>query len=185
MRLKEEMVRVGLKHDFLVGANESLVTRARNEMTRSFLATDHSHMMWIDADMEFDPEGVAALWNLQTEIAVGLYSMKRLDFPLSAWRNGKLVKLEECPKEPFEVDYAGTGFMLLSREAIEKMAAKSESYEGPDGRVPALYMTPINNDGFESEDYFMCRKWRELGGKIIADPSVKLGHIGQYRFGHA
>jgi hypothetical protein len=185
MNLKEELTKLGVAHDWLIGWNESLITRARNEMTATFLGSEHSHMMWIDADIDFSPDDVAKLWNLGVEIAVGAYSMKRADMPLSAWRNGKLIKLEECPREPFEVCYAGTGFMLLARTAIEKLAAHSESYEGPHGRVPAIYLTPIHNDGFESEDYHMCRRWREIGGKIIVDPSIKLGHWGQSRYGQA
>lgn len=173
----------GLRHDWLIGWNESLVTRARNEMTATFLKTDWSHMMWIDADMEFEPEGIAALWNKNHDIGVGVYSMKRADKPLSAWREGKLVRLEECPNGPFEVDYAGTGFMMIRRNVIETLAAKAESYEGPNGRAPALYMTPVHNDGFESEDYYFCRKAREAGFKVMADPSIKLGHWGGFRYG--
>lgn len=183
MNLKEELTRQGIAHDWLIGVNESLVTRARNEMTATFLKTEHSHMMWLDADIAFEPEHVAKLWNLQVDIAVGLYSMKRDDFPLSAWRNGKLVKLDECPPRPFEVEYAGTGFFMIARHVLEMMAKTSEWYEGPYGRVPALYMTPIHDDGFESEDYNFSRRAREAGFRIIADPSIKLGHIGQYRYG--
>lgn len=173
----------GLRHDWLIGWNESLVTRARNEMTATFLKTDWSHMMWIDADIEFEPEGIAALWNKDHDIGVGVYSMKRADKPLSAWRGGKLVKLEECPNEPFDVDYAGTGFMMIRRNVIETLAATAESYEGPNGRVPALYMTPVHNDGFESEDYHFCRIAREAGFKVMADPSIRLGHWGGHRYG--
>ncbi len=183
LNLKEELTKLGIAHDWLTGRNESLVTRARNEMTATFLKTNHSHMCWLDADIEFTPDDVAKVWNLNADIAVGLYAMKRPDLPLSAWRNGKLVRFEDCPSEPFEVDYAGTGFMMITRNAVEKLAAVSEEYEGPHGRVPALYMTPIHNDGFESEDYHMCRKWRELGGKIMTDPSIRLKHWGQAAYG--
>lgn len=183
LKLKEDLTRTGLPHDWLLGRNESLVTRARNEMTASFLSTSHTHQCWLDADIEFEPDGVARLWNLDADIAVGLYSMKRHDMPLSAWRNGKLVDLTECPKEPFEVDYAGTGFFMIKRHVIEALSKTCEWYEGPHCRVPALYMTPIHNDGFESEDYHFCRKAREAGFKIIADPAIKLGHWGQARYG--
>jgi hypothetical protein len=183
LALKEDLHKAGLSHDWLLGWNESLVTRARNEMTASFLKTGFSHMMWLDADIEFYPEHVAKLWNLDADIAVAFYSMKRSDMPLSAWKSGKLVKLEECPSEPFDVDYAGTGFMLINRRVIETLASQSESYEGPNGRVPAIYMTPVHNDSFESEDYHFCRRAREAGFKIIGDPSIKLGHWGQFRYG--
>lgn len=217
--LKEELVLKGVPHDWATGRNESLVHRARMEMTAEFLKSEHTHMMWLDADIEFTAEDVSKLWNLVTDIAVAAYSMKLPDKPLSAWKDGKLIKLDECPDKPFPVDFAGTGFMLLRRETLEAVYAHlvaweykakllverlisegivdgdeastlnrmlegmASSYEGPNGRVPALYMTPIHNDGLESEDYFFCRVAREAGFEIIMDPSVKLGHWGQYRYG--
>lgn len=183
MRLQENLLASGIPHDFNIGRNESLVTRARNEMTGWFMKGSFERQMWIDADIEFGVEDVAKLWNMNVDIAVAAYSMKLPDKPLSAWKDGKLVKLEECPSEPFEVDYAGTGFMMIKRAVYEKL--QPETYMGPDGRVSAFYMTPIHNDGFESEDYHFCRKAREAGFKIMMDPSIKLGHIGQFRYGVA
>jgi hypothetical protein len=110
--------------------------------------------------------------------------MKLPSKPLSAWKDGKLVNLEDCPSEPFEVDYAGTGFMLIKRRVYEALKDQTDSYEGPDGRVHAFYMTPIFRDGFESEDYHFCRKAREAGFKILMDPSIRLGHWGQFRYGN-
>lgn len=215
-----ELEKAGIGWDWLTEKNESLVHRGRMEMTATFLRrTEFSHLFWIDADMDWEPEHVASLWNLQTDIAVGLYAMKRPDMPLSAWRNGKLLRIEDCPTEPFEVDYAGTGFMLISRKAIDAICeflrqrherckkfvetirrdfvvTEDEApflagmldhfapdWEGANGRVPALFMTPIHNDGLESEDYHFCRIAREAGFKIIADPSIKLGHWGMTRYG--
>ena len=184
LKLKDELNRVGMSHDWLLGTNESLVTRARNEMTASFLTTEHSHMMWIDADIEFEPKNIASLWNMEADVAVGVYAMKKPDKQwFAAWKDGALVKDLDQFNGPIEVDYAGTGFMMIRRNVIKTLAAKAPSYEGPNGRVPALYMTPIHDDGFESEDYHFCRLAREAGFKIMMDPSVRLGHIGQFRYG--
>lgn len=184
LRLKEELIRAGLQHDWLIGTNESLVTRARNEMTASFLTTSHSHMMWIDADIEFEIEDIAKLWNMEADIAVGVYAMKQPDKQwFAAWKDGALVRDLDQFNGPIEVEYAGTGFMLIKREVIQTMMMTAPTYEGPNGRVPALYMTPIHNDGFESEDYHFCRMARGAGFSIIMDPSVRLGHIGQFRYG--
>lgn len=183
MRLQKELLAVGLDHDFNIGWNESLVPRARMEMTGWFLKTEFQRQCWIDADIAFEPGDVAKLWNMDVDIAVAAYSMKLPDKPLSAWKDGKLVKLEECPSAPFEVDYAGTGFMMIKRHVYETLAEKVESYEGPDGRVYAFYMMPIHNYGLESEDYHFCRIAREAGFKIMMDPSIRLGHIGQFRYG--
>jgi hypothetical protein len=184
LKLKAELMTSGVDHGWLTGTNESLVTRARNEMTAGFLKSEFSHMMWLDSDIEFTPEDVAAVWNMEADIGVGVYAMKRPDKQwFAAWKDGALVKDLDQYSGPIEVDYAGTGFMLIKREVIETLAKTAETYEGPDGRVPALYMTPIHNDGFESEDYHFCRKAREAGFKVMMDPKVRLGHIGQYRYG--
>ena len=185
LNLKEELTRQGIAHDWLTGRNESLVTRARNEMTASFLKTDHSHMMWLDADIEFEPEHVAKLWNMQADIAVGIYCMKKKKEQwFAAWMDGKLVKdLDQFGNDPIEVDYAGTGFMMIKRGVIETLVKSSESYVGPMGVTPALYMTPVEDGIFLSEDYFFCKRARGAGFKITADPTVRLIHWGQYAFG--
>lgn len=219
----EELTRAGIGNDWLIPEqNDSLVHRARMEITKEFLdRKDFTHLFWIDADIEFSPEDVAKIWNLQTDVACGVYAMKHADKQwFAAWKDGALVHdLDRWPG-PTEVDYCGTGFLLLSRRVlesiydglierakiVESLAARIRSelvlsadeeaalaqmagtcephYEGDRERVvPALFMTPIWNGGLESEDYHLCRLAREAGFKIIMDPTVRLGHWGQHRFG--
>jgi hypothetical protein len=120
MNLKETLTTVGLSHDWLTGKNESLVHRARMEMVASFLKTDWSHLMWLDADIEFSPDDVARLWNLNKDVAVGAYQMKkRGSQAFAAWVNGSLIYDLNKFDKPTEVDFAGTGFMLIRREVLE------------------------------------------------------------------
>lgn len=221
--LKEELTKLGVKHDWLIGTNESLVHRGRMEMTATYLKTDYEWMMWLDADIEFTANDVATLWNMAHEIGaqicVGVYPMKKPGKSwYAAWHKGKLVKdLDQFDGQPIEVDFAGTGFMLISRMAIEKVCrylrikhdvakalrkqlgdltgiqakvademveAMAADFEGTEKkRVPALYMTPIFNDGLESEDYHLCRVARDAGLKIMMHPNVKLHHWGMYAYG--
>lgn len=184
MRIIRELVLLGVEYDWLTEKNESLVHRARMEMAATFLRTNHSHLFWIDADIEFEPEHVVALWNLQVDIACGVYAMKKAEKQwFAAWKDGALVKDLDQFNGPIEVDYAGTGFLLIRRNVLETLAASVPSWEGAKGPVPALFMTPIHNGCLESEDYHFCRIAREAGFKIIMDPSVRLGHYGQYRYG--
>lgn len=184
MRAVIELQRVGISFDWLTEKNESLVHRARMEMTATFLRGTHSHLFWIDADIEFDPEHVAALWNMDADIAVGVYAMKKPQQQwFAAWKNGQLVKDLDQYHDPIEVDYAGTGFMLIKRSALEAIAAGVDWWDGANGQVPALFMTPIHNGCLESEDYHFCRLAREAGFKVMMDPSIRLGHYGQARFG--
>lgn len=124
MNLKEDLTELGIDHDWNTGTNESLVHRGRMKMAAKYLnGTAYQYLMWLDADIEFTSNDVALLWNMQADIAVGVYAMKKRDKQwFAAWKDGKLVKdLDQFGDEPIEVDYAGTGFMLISRTAIEKI----------------------------------------------------------------
>lgn len=184
LELRLELSRAGMGHDWLIGTNESLITRARCEMTRTFLTSDHTHMFWLDADIEFTPEDIQKVWNMDSDIGVGVYAMKKPDKQwFAAWKDGELVKDLDQYSGPIEVDYAGTGFMCIKREVIEALTAKHGTYKGSWGDAPALYMTPVHDGFLESEDYHFCRLAREAGFKVMMDPSVRLGHYGQYRYG--
>ena len=125
LKLSWALDAAGLKHDWDLGWNESLVHRARMEMCAKFLnAGEFSHLFWIDADIGYEPPHVAALWNMDADIAVGVYVMKKPDQCwFAAWKDGALIKDLDQFKEPIEVDYAGTGFMLIRRTALEKIIA--------------------------------------------------------------
>jgi hypothetical protein len=123
MQLKEDLTNLGIDHDWNVGDSESLVHRGRMKMAAKYLReTTYRYMMWLDADIEFTSHDVAELWNLQPDIAVGVYAMKKRDKQwFTAWKGGKLINLDQFGDKPDEVDYAGTGFMLIKREALERM----------------------------------------------------------------
>lgn len=174
------MTEAGLDHDWLITDNESLIQRARNTSASTFLKTDFKKMLFIDSDIEFKPEHVASLWNMDEEVCVGIYPMKRKDAPLSAWVNGEIVR--EFPSEPFEVDYAGTGFMMIDRSALEKMKEICPEHEEA-GDCWAFFNPRVDDGIYLSEDYAFCQDFRSLGGRILADPSIRLKHYGPYGYG--
>lgn len=186
LSMKEEALKAGLKHDWLIGTNESLVHRARNEMTATFMRSDYERMMWIDGDIEFTPEDVAKLWNMDADVAVCIYPMKKPGEDwYAAWVNGALVKDLDSLPNPCALDFAGTGFMMIKRQVVERMCAEHPEweYEGPNGSAFALYQTPVVDRHFDSEDYHFCRTWRSMGGEVLCDPTVKLIHHGSYGYG--
>jgi len=191
MALKESLLAAGVDHDWLVTTNESLVTRARNTQASSFwLRTRYEAMIFIDGDIEFAPEDVAKLYNLGKEVACAAYAMKRPSGGVTAWKDGALVKLDDLDG-PTEVDYAGTGFLMIRRAVFDQMAEKYEDLRHMEGtgEVWAFFNTFIKpaprwqDRYFVSEDYAFCERWRAIGGSIWLEPSIRLGHWGTARYG--
>ena len=171
-------------------ANESLVTRARNNLiAKGMFNNDSTHLMFIDADISFDVLDVLRLIAADKDVIGGLYPKKR--YPIEYVTNpvdGQPSKTTGVQ----EVKDIGTGFLLIKRTVLEKMFqayptlkhrnnlnldAKFEPY------MYALFDTMIDKDGtYLSEDYTFCKRWRDIGGKIYAHNDVKLGHAGYHTF---
>ena len=183
--------------------NESLITRARNELARLFLADDFTHLMFIDADIGFPPEAINVLLDADKDIACGMYPKKELDW-------GKIRQAAEAKEENLydfggifvlnatdvtnpitdkvgmvEVRHGGTGFMLIKRKVFEDLIPHVPTYKasGAEGSplVHEFFATSIDQYGvLLSEDYHFCELWRKHGGKIHATPFIKLTHMGSY-----
>jgi hypothetical protein len=135
--------------------NESLITRARNYCVDEFMRSDAEHLMFIDADIGFNPQDVIALMALQTndekyEIIGGPYPKKCISWEKIKYAVDKGVADEDPnvlekfvgdyvfnPKggqtsiqisEPCEVLEIGTGFMMISKKALKKFEASYPQY---------------------------------------------------------
>ena len=132
----------GMDIRFFYLFNESLITRARNYLVDEFLRSPYTHLMFIDADIHFNPNDVLTLAALDKGIIGAPYPKKVI-----AWEKVRNAvdagladddptKLEEFTgdfvfnpvggtteikvSEPVEVLEIGTGFMLIAREVLEK-----------------------------------------------------------------
>ena len=137
----------GMDVRFFYLYNESLITRARNYLVDEFLRSDCTHLMFIDADIGFDPDDVIALSVIaetgsDKEVVCGPYPKKCI-----SWEKIKKAvdrgfadkdpqQLEKyvgdyvfnptdgqdsiALNEPVEVLEGGTGFMIIQRGVFEK-----------------------------------------------------------------
>lgn len=181
--------KVGLNWSLDTMVNESLVTRARNNlMAKMMLNEKATHFMFIDADIRFQPESIMQMLMTEKDVIGGLYPKKSL--PISYVINVK-------PGTPivndiFEVDTMGTGFMMFKRHVYEKLieAHPETKYVDDVGLgkqfepfMYSIFDTEIDERGhYLSEDWTFCRRWSALGGKIYAHSKVLLNHSGHYEF---
>jgi hypothetical protein len=175
-----EMTKVGINFQWSTPFNESLITRARNRLVAEFLKTDLDYLFFIDADIEFDPKHIADLWNMQCPISCAAYPMKRDDAPSVVWKDGKIVDIKTFQKV-MPIDFAGTGFMMISRKVIYSLQEQHPQLKYIDeygNEIFALFDTAIEEDNYLPEDYFFCSLARRSGFPILLNPSVKLKHWG-------
>jgi hypothetical protein len=169
--------------------NESLISRARNTLTAKFLHNKEStHLMFIDADIGWEPWHLLVMLNRDVDVIGGLYPMKSL--PVKWCVNG-FDGAEEGPDGLQEVSKTGTGFMLIKRAVFEKLNAHpaTRPFANDIGLPPELnqYMktyfdTAVRENRYYSEDWTFCENWRDLGGKVWVDKRVLLKHTGTYVF---
>jgi hypothetical protein len=129
--------------------NESLITRARNALVHTFLKSKATHLMFVDADIKFNPADIFPMLTADKDILCGIYPKKEVNWASvrSAIERGEpnenlqfntgsfvvnLVGYENSVtipvNEPVEIWNGGTGFMLIKREVLESLADKVPSY---------------------------------------------------------
>ena len=193
-------------HVELMGG-DALITRARSRLAAQFLTSDATHLFFVDADIGFRPETVFRLLAADREVCGGVYPLKRVEWDkarkaalagaadLEAASLGYVVRFIPTPDNSVEVNdgfarvaYVGTGFMMLKREAVERVVAAHPELAAKMGdmadRAAAecvmIFETMIEPETgqYLSEDYAFCRRWRDLGGEIWADMESRLTHVG-------
>lgn len=140
--LQTTMNKYGIETKFSFLFNESLITRARNYLVDEFLRSDHTHLLFIDSDIHYNPQDVLALMALDKDVIGGPYPKKSINWgnvaqAARAHPNIEPKELEQLVGEyvfnvvkgtkqftvtdPLEVMEIGTGFMMVKREVFEKM----------------------------------------------------------------
>lgn len=141
---------------------DSHIDRARNDCVAHFLGTDCSHLVFVDADIGFEPVAFSRLF--AHDICGGVYPIKHegAGFPIDLGAIGPVDAngYAECNELP-------TGFLHIARPVFEKVDPRTafDSMRDDDGT-------------FLTEDYAFCRRARAAGFKIYADVRSNLRHVG-------
>ena len=155
----------------------SFLAVSRDVLTAHFLRSKATHLLCVDSDIGFTAADVQKLLYANQDFVSGLYARKTqerlLATPLRKQRQGELV----------EAHYAAAGFLLLTRNCVERLVAAHPelAYDTPQGQAWALW-SPFFDVRPYGEDAAFCKRWQELGGKIWAHPQVILTHYGDHAY---
>lgn len=141
---------------------------ARNRITKRFLETKADYILWIDSDTLWEADDIQELMDVDEDIVTGIqFATSEHHLPLIRdidLKYGATRPYHKIPEDgkPFEIGGCGFGFVLIKRKVFEAIDEPWFEFKS----------------GF-SEDLNFCLLAKRKGFKIVANPNILLGHIGE------
>jgi len=169
-----------------------LIHQARNYLTSVFLTTQYQYMLFVDSDVEFEPEAVLRMMVAKKNIVCTPYRVKAEELS----RHIYTVEFKD-PKNILvlagglvEIEAGPTGLMLIDRKVFEKIIKNHPELKIRNKATPKaeksheFYYNFFDfgfNDGYAmGEDVSFCRLARGNGFKIYANIESSTTHHGSF-----
>lgn len=177
-RSREALSAAGIQSGYYLLQGNCHVDDARNAVVRDFLESDCTELVFLDADVSWEPDALVELCKIDRDIVGGIYPYRReSDEETMPVRHLPEVKVDG---DLIEVEGLPTGFMKIKRHVLETMAATAKHYLKDDGKPhPVLFERDYFGGGRRGGDIRFCMVWRDMGGKVYAAPELRLGHCGK------
>ncbi len=188
----------------------TLLAWARNLLASMVLEGGHSHLLFIDSDIDYPAELIRRMVDFDAPVVSAVCPHRTLDIHRfyglsrsepnaeSAWARSLSFVLElETPHVERQGFYkarrTGTGLMLIKREVFETLRDAhpelyrpvGDSYYAGKGfqRVLQCFDPLYDENGLAmSEDVSFIRRWQAQGGDVWAVFDERVGHIGPFMF---
>lgn len=155
----------------------SAIDQGRCVMAQTALDKGYEELFWVDSDVGFQTSDVTKIRKHNLPIVAGVYGLK----------DGSGRPAAEFYEQPtsynlFAAKAVGAGFLYTKREVYETIQEKLK-LERVNGRFSSCYpyFLPFIGDGlfYNTEDFAFCDRARQVGYKIMVDPTIKLKHFGK------
>lgn len=165
----------------------SLVQVARDWLAAEFLSRpEFTHLMWLDDDVGFSPDGIIKLLESNLDIVGGVYPVKNDGSERFCYMpTGPAIRnLQPVTRLP-------GGFVLARRHVVQEVAARCEWYDVPFGdewRKTAHIFDVILIDDPQNparkivlgEDYLFCQRALDAGFSLYARTDIDFAHVGRH-----
>jgi hypothetical protein len=163
----------------------SAIDQARSQMATDALRDGFEHLMWIDADVAFDPADVERLLAHDHPFVCGLIAKKGARALAAHVMPGTTEIRFGEGGGLLEILYAAAAFNLVQARvyhAIRDALALPTCNEAFGAPIVPYYLPMVKDAWYLGEDYAFCERARQAGFAIMADTRVRLGHIGRYAY---
>lgn len=192
-RIEDDLAQHGIASERTSIEGDSLICRMRQRVCHGFLMSSATHLLFCDGDIEpLDPTCVRKMIASGYGLVAGACPFKEPGgrvvcnvIPGSLDEGAELALKHGC----IEVQDAGTGFMLIRRDALVRlMMAHPELLHWSRGKEDhneplwALFDTGVYDGVYQSEDYMFCRFWQQLGEKVYVYVPATFRHWGEFGY---
>ena len=192
IKLVQQLAKSGVA----VGINtmkSPLIHQARNYLTSVFLNSDFTHLLFVDSDVEFEPEAVLRMLVANKDVICTPYRVKSQDVDQKTYT----VEIKKATRmeagDIMEITAGPTGIMLIHRDVFKKIIEKFPDLKiknsvfpkpGPDHKYYYNFFDFTFEDGYSAgEDVSFCKLVREVGVKLYANSASFTKHHGSYAWG--
>ena len=171
---------------------DSLITRARDRIVASFMASQATHLLFWDSDIIPSESGfIKKLLDTGLPLVGGAAPFKNETGHVVCVPDNAFMTVDGRFDAPMvngcvEVKCIGTGIMMITRDVIGRM---SEAHPDLKYRchVPgvidrwefALFQDSVRDYDRLSEDWNFCIRWRDMGEHVYVHPDLEFEHIGE------
>jgi hypothetical protein len=158
---------------------DALIQRARNDLFALAIEGQYDDMIFIDSDMEWNPEWIMELLSRPEDVVGGTARKKTDDAEIYVAKTQDLTTHENGL---IKCEGLGTGFVRLSRKAFTALWDISPEYQN-EGKVRRMICDVQVVDGqLYSEDTVLFKKLNKLGFDCWLNPKMTCAHIGTKKF---
>ena len=167
------------------------IAAGRNAMLACFLSSDATHLFMVDDDVNCARNGILRLLSYGEDFVAAVYPKReepiRVTLKYIEGQDGPISH----PSGLIEVGGVPGGFICISRRCARKMVRAYADMEyicnmAPNGRAWAVFDPYWYEDALGrhrlSEDFSFCRRWRDIGGSVLVDPDIPMGHVGHKEY---
>lgn len=173
---REALSAEGIQSAYLVLQGNPHVDDGRNSIVRDFLESDCTDLVFLDADVDWEPQALIQLCRRDLPVVGGVYPFRR--------ENGENMPVRlmsgatQISEGLLEVEGLPTGFMKIRRDVLECMARKAPKYFDKIYETAMVFdrPDPDANKTRWGGDIDFCNRVRAEGWKVYADAELRLGH---------
>lgn len=153
----------------------SLIYTSRNDLARYAMKEGFDYVLWMDSDMvfpeDFHERMLQTMIDNNLDILSGIYYKRQPPYSPVLFNKMKVTGhgwefgwVEDVPEELFEIEACGFGCVLMKTEVLMSVQLKHQ-----------YLFHPKQNGG---EDVSFCWRARDCGYRIMCDPKIVCGHVG-------